>query len=75
MTRLKTESRDPVGGSIDYAGASTDLGKYLEQFRGSSNFSIKTMVDQIGNLTGDLSKEELLILMTDQLVKTESNNG
>jgi hypothetical protein len=33
------------------------------------------MVDQIGVSTGDLSKEELLVLMTDQLVKTESNNG
>ena len=75
MARFKTESRDPVESSIDYAGPSTDLGKYLEQFRGSSNFSIKTMVDQIGNSTGDLSKEELLVLMTDQLVKTESNNG
>ena len=75
MTRFKVESRDPVGSNIDYAGLSTDLGKYLEQFRGSNDFSIKTMVDQIGVSTGDLSKEELLVLMTDQLVKTESNNG
>ena len=74
-TRFKVESRDPVVSSIDYAGLSTDLGKYLEQFRGSNDFSIKTMVDQIGISTGDLSKEELLVLMTDQLVKTESNNG
>ena len=75
MARFKTESIDPVDSSIAYAGPSTDLGKYLDQFRGSSNFSIKTMVDQIGSSTGDLSNEELLVLMTDQLVKTESNNG
>ncbi|MGY8766451.1 MAG: CgeB family protein, partial [Nitrospinaceae bacterium] len=74
-TRFKVESRDPVVSSIDYAGLSTDLGKYLEQFRGSNDFSIKTMVDKISISTGDLSKEELLVLMTDQLVKTESNNG
>ena len=47
------------------------VGKYLEQFRGEKNFSIETMVDHIGKGKGDLNKEELLILMVDQLVKPE----
>ena len=36
------------------------------------NFSVKKMVDHIANGEGDLSKEELLILMVDQLVKPRS---
>ena len=64
--------RDPVNYCIDEAGPSSDLGKYLEQFRGEKNFSIKTMVDHIGNGKGNLNKEELLILMIDQLVKSKS---
>ena len=52
-------------------GPATKLGKYLEQFRGESNFSVQTLVDHIGKGKGDLNKEELLILMVDQLVQCE----
>ena len=69
--RLEDQYRDPLNHCISEAGATSTLGKHLEQFRGGSNFSIKTMVNNIENGKGDLSKEELLILMVDQLVKPE----
>jgi len=70
--RIDDKFRDPVNYCIDQAGASSNLGKYLEQYRGKTNFSIDTMIDNIENGKGDLNKEELLILMVDQLVKPES---
>ena len=69
--RMNDKARDPVNYCIDKAGSSTKLGKYLEQFRGKTHFSVETMVDHIGKGKGDLNKEELLILMVDQLVKPE----
>ena len=69
--RMDDKFRDPVNYCIDEAGPSSDLAKYLEQFRGESNFSIDSMTERIGKGRGDLSKEELLILMVDQLVKPE----
>ena len=69
--RMNDKYRDPASYCIDLVGSFTELGKYLEQFCGINDFSIKTMVDHIGKGEGDLSKEELLILMTDQLVKSE----
>ena len=70
--RMNDKYRDPASYCIDYVGSFTALGKYLEQFCGINDFSIKTMVDHIGKGEGDLSKDELLILMADQLVKSES---
>ena len=66
--------RDPVRYYIDHVGESSPLGIYLKQFLGSNEFSITTMVDHISRGEGDLSQEELLVLMTDQLVKSELNN-
>ncbi len=70
--RLNSMNRDPVRFYIEQVGNSSSLGKYLSQFVGSNDFSIKTMVDQIAKGEGDLSDEELLVLMTDQLVKPTS---
>ena len=70
--KINNQYRDPVKYCIDEAGNSTSLGKYLERFHGESNFSIKTMTDDIEKGKGDLNNEELLILMVDQIVKCES---
>jgi len=70
--RLNSKNRDPVRFYIERVGNSSSLGKYLSQFVGSNDFSIKTIVDQIAKGEGDLRDEELLVLMTDQLVKPTS---
>jgi spore maturation protein CgeB len=69
--RMNSRYRDPVSYYIDHVGDSSSLGKYLDQYRGLTNFSIKTMVDNIANGEGRLSHEELLVLMTDQIVKSK----
>ena len=69
--RLNEDYRKPVNYCISEAGTSTNLGKYLEQFRGENNFSMETMVNHISKGKGNLNKQELLILMVDQLVKSE----
>ena len=70
--RVSSPDRDPVSYYIDHVGDSSPLGIYLDQFRGSNEFSIKTMVDQIAEGQGNLSQQELLVLMTDQIVKSKA---
>ena len=70
--RVSLPHRDPVSYYIDHVGDSSPLGIYLDQFRGSNEFSIKTMVDQIAGGQGNLSQQELLVLMTDQIVKSKA---
>ena len=70
--RVSSPHRDPVSYYIDHVGDSSPLGIYLDQFRGSNEFSIKTMVDQIAEGQGNLSQQELLVLMTDQIVKSKA---
>ena len=70
--RVSSPHRDPVSYYIDHVGDSSPLGRYLDQFRGSNEFSIKTMVDQIAEGQGSLSQQELLVLMTDQIVKSKA---
>ena len=69
--RIASPYRDSVSYYIDKVGESSKLGIYLDQFRGLKEFSIKTMVDRIAEGKGDLSEQELLVLMTDQVVKSE----
>ena len=70
--RVRSQHRDPVSYYIDHVGDSSPLGIYLDQFRGSNDFSIKTMVDKIAEGKGSLSQQELLVLMTDQIVKSKA---
>ena len=70
--RVSSRYRDPVSYYIDHVGDSSALGIYLDQFRGLNKFSIKTMVNRIAEGEGDLSQEELLVLMTDQIVKSKA---
>ena len=67
-SRVSSSHRDSVRHYIDYVGESSPLGVYLNKFIGTNNFSIKTMVDHISVGEGLLSQEELLVLMTDQIV-------
>ena len=60
--------KDPVETFIEQAGENTELAAYLEQFRGTLEFSLKTVTDKIANGEGDLTKTETLLLMVDQLV-------
>ena len=53
---------------IEQAGENTLLTGYLEQFRGTSDFSLKTVTDQIAKGEGALTNTETLLLMVDQLV-------
>jgi hypothetical protein len=73
--RIVSPYRDSVSYYIDEVGGSSKLGLYLDQFKGLKEFSVKTMVDRIAEGKGDLSDEELLVLMTDQVVKSEVKNG
>jgi spore maturation protein CgeB len=66
--RITTFDRDPVRYYIDHVGDSSPLGIYLKKFISVNDFSIKTMVDHISGGEGSLSEEELLVLMTDQIV-------
>ena len=70
--RVNSKKRDPVSFFIEEAGNSSSIGIYLKQFMGSNDFSVKTMVEHIAGGEGDLSDEELLVLMTDQLVESKA---
>ena len=70
--RVSSRYRDPVSYYIDHVGDCSALGIYLDQFRGLNEFSIKTMVNRIAEGDGNLSQEELLVLMTDQIVKSKA---
>jgi spore maturation protein CgeB len=60
---------DPLSYCIEKAGRDTTLGKYLEDFEGVKNFSLKTLATQIHNGEGDLSDTETLLMMLDQLMQ------
>ncbi len=53
--------------AIEEAGSETKLGKFLEKYREDSDFSIKRMVGDIKDGEGELTQNELLILMLDQI--------
>ncbi|KMP12494.1 hypothetical protein UR09_01010 [Candidatus Nitromaritima sp. SCGC AAA799-A02] len=72
VERMDNNKRDAVAYCIEQAGTETELGRYLEQFRGTSDFSLNIIIDGIENGQGALSKTELLMLMLDQLIKTEA---
>jgi len=54
--------------AICQAGKESELGNYLEQFRGEPDFSLKTVMNGIEQGEGDLSKNEILFLMLDQVM-------
>ena len=70
--RVEKDERDPLAYCIEQAGAETELGRYLGQFKGMPDFSLKTITDHIENGKGALNETELLMLMLNQLVKAET---
>ncbi len=60
--------RESIEDFIEQAGEKTELADYLEQFRGTPEFSLKTVTDQITKGEGALTKTETLMLMVNQLV-------
>ncbi len=56
---------------IEQAGAETELGRYLDPFRGRPDFTLKKAVEAIQKGEGALDDTETLLLMVNQLVKQE----
>ncbi len=54
---------------IEQAGEKSELGAYLKSFDSQSDFNLKTAVERIESEEGDLTQNELLLLMVDQVVK------
>jgi len=62
------DRKEPLDVLIEQAGANTELAKFLEPFRGTQDFSLKTVIAHIAKGEGALTKPETLILMVNQLV-------
>ncbi len=58
---------------VEHAGEASELGTYLKSFGSKSNFNLKTVVERIESEEGDLTKNELLLLMVDQVVKEDNS--
>ena len=63
---------DPLAYCISKAGENTELGRYLKEFKGEKNFSLKTIANKIQNGEGALDDNETLIMMIDQLMEEKS---
>ncbi|MFQ5450145.1 MAG: glycosyltransferase [Nitrospinaceae bacterium] len=72
LNRRLAPRKDPVDYFIRQAGEDTELGRYLEPFRGVPEFSLKTLIDPIEKGAGALNKSETLLLMLNQLIKEEA---
>jgi spore maturation protein CgeB len=69
LKKIEASRLDPLSYLIEKAGRDTTLGKYMEKFEGSKNFSLKTMATHIHNGKGDLDDNETLLMMLDQLMQ------
>ena len=69
LESMEAIERDPLDYCIGQAGESTELGQYLQQFRGQHPFSLKTVVDHIHAGEGALDNNESLFLMMNQILK------
>ncbi|NIQ01757.1 MAG: glycosyltransferase [Nitrospinaceae bacterium] len=69
LVRRIENRADPLELMIEEAGETTELGRFLKDFRGVSDFSLQTVVDRIGQGEGDLSRNEILMLMLNQVIK------
>ncbi len=72
MTERVAKRRDPVEIAISQAGKESELGVFLEGFRGTPDFSLNTVLNSIEKGQGDLSKNEILFLMLDQVTTQKS---
>lgn len=60
------------GHLIEQAGESAELGRYLRQFEKTKSLSLKNIVKSIEKGEGELTNNELLLLMVDQIVVEEN---
>jgi spore maturation protein CgeB len=60
-----------VGFLIEQAGEKSDLGTYLKSFDSQRDLALKDVVKRIESEEGDLTQNELLLLMVDQVVKED----
>lgn len=65
------DRKDPLDLLIEQAGETTELAEFLEPFRGTQEFSLKTVIAHITKGEGALTKPETLMLMVNQLVHEE----
>jgi len=66
--RLKKDF-DLLETAIEEAGPETELAAYLGKYRGCSEFSFKKIIESIHEGDGELSDNETLFLMLDQVIK------
>ncbi len=57
---------------LDQTNEKSELGAYLKSFDRQSDFNLKTVVKRIESEEGDLSKNELLLLMVNQVVTEDT---
>jgi len=69
IRNLDDKRLDPLDYCINKAGKDTELGQYLMTFKGTSNFSLKTLTNHIHKGKGDLDDNETLLMMLDQLIQ------
>jgi len=69
IRKLDDSRLDPLEYCITKAGKDTELGQYLMKFKGTSNFSLKTLTNHIHKGRGDLDDNETLLMMLDQLIQ------
>jgi spore maturation protein CgeB len=62
------DRKESVETFVEQAREKTELAEYLQQFRGTPEFSLKTITGQIAKGEGALTQTENLLLMVDQLV-------
>ncbi|OGW15780.1 MAG: hypothetical protein A3K09_02475 [Nitrospinae bacterium RIFCSPLOWO2_12_FULL_47_7] len=73
--KKRLDNRKPkIAHLIEQAGADTELGRYLAQFENAKDFTIKSVVKHIEKGEGALTKNELLLLMLDEVVKEGANS-
>ena len=72
LKKIEKSRLDPLTYCISKAGRDTELGEYLQSFKGVNNFSLKTLTNDIHNGKGDLDDNETLLMMLDQLIKEKA---
>jgi spore maturation protein CgeB len=72
LQKIEESRFDPLSYCVEKAGRDTTLGKYLEEFEGTKNFSLKTLATHIHSGKGDLDDNETLLMMLDQLMQEKA---
>jgi spore maturation protein CgeB len=71
LKQRMADRKEPLDVLIEQAGRNSELAEFLEPFRGTREFSLKTVIAHIAKGEGALTKPETLMLMVNQLVNEE----